>query len=58
MNENKEDHIYTANWTRNIIIDIIKKDLDNWTIKSLPIIKNDKTIITTYQFTKEEEYYE
>jgi hypothetical protein len=58
MIEDKKGHIYTANWTRNIIIDMIKKDLDNWTITELSIIKNDKTIKTTYQFTKEEEYYE
>lgn len=58
MNEDKEDHIYTANWIRNMIIGMIKNDLEKWTITELPILKNDKTIITTYQFTKEEEYYE
>ena len=55
MIENKKGHIYTGNWSRNLILSMIKKDFDNWTIKELPVKKNKKKEINTFRyiFTKE-----
>jgi len=55
----EKEHTYT-NWTRNLIIDMIKKDIDKFTIKELPVIKDKdkKTNTFTYIFTIERDNYE
>lgn len=60
MIEVKNGHIYTAIMTKNLVLSIIKADLENWTIKELPVKKNKKkkTNTFTYIFTLEKESYE
>ena len=58
--ENNQEEILTTNWTRNLLLAMIKNDLDNFTIKVLPVIKDKekKTNTFTYVFTLEKESYE
>ena len=60
MIEEKEVHTYKTNWTRNIILSMIKKEIDKFEIKELPVIKNreKRTNTFTYIFTIEKESYE
>ena len=57
MIENKDGHIHTMNWSRNLILSMVKEDFDKWTIKELPVKKNKikQTNTFRYIFTKEKE---
>ena len=60
MIADKKGHIYDSNWVKNTILKIIKCNIENCTVKELPVKKNKKrkTNTFTYIFTIEIESYE